>query len=370
MENIELAYALTNQYLFQEAKNNIQDLGYYFSVHPSCSGNRLIEGIINAVKEYDLASMDLPLFQSIIAKSGKTDAEASKILDDIRRWKSYSKEQIEPARKYLQDVVASVVIQKANRMYQDHPSDYLKYLKGVNFQATEQNILSYTDFDKVDVNSIVAKTDEGIPSRFEWINQAFQPACKYPLGSIVLYCSVPGTGKSLWSLGEALNMAAMGETVHVLNLGDLTTQQVVVRAAAIYSGLPFAEAKLNLPAIYNMMRQSIGDNLMLTSVPADSITIDEYIDFIDRIDEDLIRKGKKKISVCVIDYDSGMGLDGKQYDSMYNQFGDLYNKITELSITRNKLVLLLSQPKSTAYEKEELSIIDIGESSRNYVCGI
>ena len=43
MENLELVYALTNQYLFQEAKNNIVDLSYYFSVNPSTSNNKLID---------------------------------------------------------------------------------------------------------------------------------------------------------------------------------------------------------------------------------------------------------------------------------------------------------------------------------------
>ena len=62
MENIELAYALTNQYLFQEAKNNITDLSYYFSVNPSCSGNALIEGIVNAIRDYDLAAMTYHCF--------------------------------------------------------------------------------------------------------------------------------------------------------------------------------------------------------------------------------------------------------------------------------------------------------------------
>lgn len=364
MENLELAYALTNQFLFQEAKNNITDISYYFSINPSTSGNQLIEQIVNAIRDYDLASMDLPLFQSIIAKSGKSEAEGRKILDDISRWKSYGKDQIEPARKYLQDIVASVVIQKANRMYQDHPSDYLKYLKGVNFQTADSNVLKFTDFNKVDINSIIAGTDEGIPSRFEWINQAFQPACKYPLGSIVIYCSVPGTGKSLWSLSEAINMATMGYKVHVLNMGDLSEAQVVARAAAIYSGLPFAEAKLNLPTVYNMMTQSIGDNLMLTSVPSDSITVNEYIDFIDQIDEDLVKKGQPKLSCLIADYDANFQMANNQQDSMYNQFGSLYNKLTELSMARNKLVILLSQPKTSAYDKEELSIVDIGESSR------
>ena len=113
-----------------------------------------------------------------------------------------------------------------------------------------------------------------------------------------------------------------------------------------------------------MMTQSIGDNLMLTSVPSDSITIEEYIDFIDQIDEDLVKKGQPKLSCLILDYDSGFKMVGGQQDSMYNMFGDLYNKITELSIARNKLVILLSQPKTSAYDKEELSIVDIGESSR------
>ena len=41
MQNLDLVYALFNQYLFQDAKNNINALEYYFNCNPKTMGNQL-----------------------------------------------------------------------------------------------------------------------------------------------------------------------------------------------------------------------------------------------------------------------------------------------------------------------------------------
>ena len=115
------------------------------------------------------------------------------------------------------------------------------------------------------------------------------------------------------------------------------------------------------------MCQVVGDNLMMSTVPAGSTTIDDYIAFIDAEDEKLVAQGKEKIKCCIIDYDAGFAGSGASTSgdtSMYSAYGAIYDKLTELSIVRNKLVIILAQPKIAVYSNEEIPLEMVGESSR------
>ena len=121
---LELVLSMFNQFLYQDCKTNIQDISIFFKTNPSTSGNPLIEELIGAIKDYPLESIGLPLFQSILAKTGKNQTESQEILNKIIQYKKYNKDQIEPARKYIRDIVATVYVQRANRLYSDSPSEY------------------------------------------------------------------------------------------------------------------------------------------------------------------------------------------------------------------------------------------------------
>lgn len=187
----DLIYAMFNQYLFVEAKNNIDTIKNYFDANPNTFGNPLIDQLLGAIKNYDLASIDVPLFQSILMKSGKSGIEAQNILNEIFKWKKYSKDQIEPMRKAVQDICASVIIRKANNMYSQNPTEYIKYIKNLNFQTADPDILKATAFNKIDINSVVAGSTEGIESKYSWINNSFKPLNKVPLGQIILFSGAP-----------------------------------------------------------------------------------------------------------------------------------------------------------------------------------
>ena len=175
-----------------------------------------------------------------------------------------------------------------------------------------------------------------------------------------------GTGKSLWALNEALYYASQGYRGHYLMLGDLNISDVVERSCSIYSGLSFAETRMNMGAIYNEMSKVIGDKLSFSCVPAQKITIDDYIQFIDNLDNELVKKGEEKLKFLVLDYDAGfLGSGSDDNDSnLYQSLGNLYGKITELSIARGKLVIVLSQPNRGSLNLEEIGLDQIGESIR------
>lgn len=367
LNNLSLLFGMFNQFMFQDAKNNIQNIRYYYQTNPSTNGNPLVDEMLKAIENYDLQAIGQPLFNSILDRCGKTPMEKSQIMDEIIKWKGYNKEQIQPTKKYLDDIICSSIIQQAGRLYSQSPSEYLKYLKNVNLQKTDTDVLSNVSFNNIDINTMVASQGEGIPSRFSWINDAFQPECMYPSQSIILFSGCPGSGKSIWAMNEAIYMACAGTRVHYLMMGDLTIASATWRACTIFSGLQYMEAKQNLGAIYNTMSQVVGDKLMMSTVPAGSITIDEYIEFIDEEDKKLVAQGKDKIKCCIIDYDAGFAGSGASTtgdSSMYSAYGAIYDKLTELSIVRNKLVIILAQPKIAVYSNEEIPLEMVGESSR------
>lgn len=352
MENIELVYSLFNQYLYQEAKSNIDLLDYYFQTNPGTMGNQLITELLDSIKKYPLESLDIPLFQSILVKTGKNNFEQQKIINDIIRWKTYGKDQIEPARQFLRDVCSSCIIRRANNLYQNSPTEFLKYLKQVDLHQDMSDVMSTITLDNLDINTVVADGGtKGFASTYDWINESFRPLNAYPGGTITLISCPPGTGKTLFSLNEALTMALAGHKVHYLCMGDMKPYTVIWRLCTIYSGLPMHEAALKLSSIFKSLSAAIGKNFSLAISPAGRISIDEYIEYMKCRDDE----------VCFIDYDSNFKVD--LTDSMYESFGNLYCRITELS-AMGKLVFILAQPKICAWGTDIITIDNIGESSR------
>ena len=104
MDNIEFIYSLFNQYLFQDAKNNIEQIEYFVKTSPNLSNNRLAIELVDSIKNFSLVTIDVPLFQSMLSRSGKSPEESNKIMGDIVKWKNFNNDQIQPARNILKSV--------------------------------------------------------------------------------------------------------------------------------------------------------------------------------------------------------------------------------------------------------------------------
>ena len=65
-QKLEMVYALFNQFLFQEAKNNIELIEYFYNTDFETSGNPLVGELLNAVRTYSFESLDIPMFKGII----------------------------------------------------------------------------------------------------------------------------------------------------------------------------------------------------------------------------------------------------------------------------------------------------------------
>jgi hypothetical protein len=356
MQNLDLVYALFNQYLFQDAKNNINALEYYFNCNPSTMGNQLVMSLLDSIRKYTLESIDLPLFQSIIMRSGKSPEEGTMIIQEILKYKNFSKAQIAPAKDLLDDICADNLIRKGNNLYKDRPSKFIEYIKQANFVVSQSDNMSTTMFGEVDINRLIAESDprNGVKTGFELLDNSFEPYRVVEKGSIGIISAQPGAGKSLVMQSMALNIAAQGKHVHMLVLGDLGYLDIITRMCAMYSGKTFGEVRMDLNNIYNSLNQAIGNRLGITVMSANTLDVEEYVNYM---------LEHKEYEVLFIDYDSNFKIEGAD-DSLYNAYGKIYGEITKLS-KDNRLVFIASQSKVSSWNSPwGIGLADIGESSR------
>lgn len=509
MENLEFLYSLFNQYVFQEAKNNIEHLEYYFNSNPATTGNTLVHGLLETIRTHELSQIDEPLFYSLLVRDKKTSQEQAKIMGSIKKWKTYDKKQIEPQREFLREVCADSLMRKASYKSNNNPYSLYKEIKNSVLKIDATDILSSISFKDLDINTMVAEgLGYGYPSSFKWINDLFEPSHQYEAGQMIMITCPPGcmsgdtrifladgtidtleniykkqsknitvyacdgenpkisvaescqiskyvdswyvveidgkefrvtenhpflmidgtwkradelkigdslmpfnistggysyvytkksknkvitnikiekldtpqpvydmvnvdiyhnyavawddnsgffshnTGKTLWMMTEALYLAInTKEKLHYLAMGDMKPRDFIVRMGAIFSGYSFGDTVKNLPLIFNNMKQYMEDRLDLSVVPAATLSVDEYIEFV--LENDY--------KIVFIDYDSNFLMESSE--NMYNDFGEVYNKLTKLT-QAGVLVFIAAQPKINSWDKPIIELGDVGESSR------
>lgn len=331
---LDVLLSMFNQFIFAEAKANIESVKYYYTVNPATSGNKLYEELISAIENYDLDSVGEPLFRAIFMKCGKNKTESDELLKEIIKWKSLSKEEILPFKKHIQNITASSILRKANKKFEDDPAEFIKYIKNVNFQTSELEIFSSRTVKDFDIKSILSDDSKGaIKTNYEWLNNAFAPYYGLERGQLGIISAPPGTGKSLICQNLAIWMAAQGEKVLYVTLGDMNYKDFLIRGASIAFGVPFSVSAANLGEAYKQLGELVKDNLEISINPAGVITANEIVDYVK----------SKDFSVVVIDYDGNIaGVNSS--DSMYNTYGDIYNTFTKLTLD-GKLVLVCSQCK-------------------------
>lgn len=357
MENLDLVYAFFNQYMFGEVQTNIDLIEHYYQTNPATMGNRLIDELLGAIRKYPFESLDEPLFQSILSKTGKNAAESQMIIGEIRKWKQFDKVSMQPARDYLHDVIASEQIRIAGVKFKDRPQEYLQYMRTLPPITTGSGGVVSTMFKDIDKNAIMAEINqEGFQSPFDWINNTYEPYHQIPAGQIFMVAATPGTGKSLFVTHSSLYHAFNGIPTHVTFLGDLNMADVQARYAASYSGRSFGDAKLKFAQIYDeISRTPVADNLALTVEPSGVLNIDEYVEFI----------LNSPYKICFLDYDANLSKKGllTSNGGLFEYFEYIYEALTKLSAS-GRLVYVCSQIKSSFLRDGQLDEASISGSRR------
>ena len=195
VNNESLLLSFFNQYLFNEAKQNIEHIEYFYQTTPSTSGNPFIKELIDSIKNYNLDAIGEPLFRSILSRGGKTQQEADELMREILKWKQYNREEIAPAAKDMRDVISTAIIRKASARFGNSSTDFLKYLKNVNVSTGDTEIFSSTSLDKIDIDSIIADSkDSSVKTNVDFINRAYESnGFCLPTAQLMVVSASPGS---------------------------------------------------------------------------------------------------------------------------------------------------------------------------------
>lgn len=357
MDNIEFIYSLFNQFLFQDAKNNIEQIEYFVKTSPNLSSNKFVFELVNSIRNFSFDSIDIPLFQSILSKTGKSPEESQKVMGEITKWKSFSKDQIKPAKELLQQVIASTIISKANGKFINDPYKFIKYIKESEIKVSSESNSKVINFADIDVTAIEAESIGNVyPSFHEWINNTFAPINGYRGKQLVMVSMPPGTGKSLFLCGEAISiLTKTSARVYILCMGDMDESDYVIRMGAILSGQSFYYASTHLKEMKSMLDHAFGRRLVIEIADPGEINVDDFLE-------------KMKVlspNVFMVDYDANFEVNlGSDGNGMYTEFGDLYNKLVKITKDTGALGFVAAQPTKNSWGLEVINEDQVGESAK------
>lgn len=351
--NTTLLYGLFNQYVFSEAKMNIDYLKMYYKQKGLFGNNTLITRLIGLINDYTYTDLTESRFQLTLQQDGRTLDESNMIYASILKFQGYEKDQAKVFIENLKDVCYTAWIEYCQKKHAADPVKYLEDLKTFNYKSNYSDTLVAKSFDELDLTDLVNRySAEGYKSRYKFINDSFTCGGYIP-GQIVIISAAPSTGKSLFLQSEAVNFIQQGKRVHLLTLGDLNELDVSIRMMCQISGKSQRQIESDILGNYELYKGVLKQGLSITVVPSGSVTPREYVDWmLSRIDE---------YDVLMIDYDSNFKRD--ETKSMYDLGGEAYDALTELT-RLGKLVFVASQPKQSYFGEEYIPYEGIGESSR------
>lgn len=352
-DKFTLLYGMFNEFVFPEAKMNIDKLKLYYKQDAYSANNSLIQRLLRVIDTYKFEDITEGSLRLELTNDGKTVDECNNIIKAIKDYKSYSKGQVNGFREGLKQLCYSAYITNLNQKYAGDPVGFVEASKKFEYLSNYSDTMIIKDFGDLNIVDIVQDyCGEGYKSSFDFVNDSY-PIGGYVPGQIVAVCGAPGNGKSLFLQNEAVNFIKNGHKVHYLALGDLNELDFVIRMTAMYLNVPMREVTLNIIPYYEQVKSVFKDKLFLTVVPSGTVRVTDYVDY--------IKRRSDEFDILMIDYDSNFARDPNL--SMYDLYGDTYDKLTELSRMR-KLVFVACQPKQCYWRDEVLPLEALGESSR------
>ena len=351
--NQTLLYGLFNQYVFSEAKMNLDYLKMYYKDKRILNNNTLITKLLKLIENYSYIELTESRFMLTLQQDNRTVEEAKMIYDKIREYQQYDRQQSSVFIENLKSLCYTAFINRVQEHYSENPVKYMEELKKFDYKSNYSDTLVAKNFAELDITDLVDRySAQGYKSRYQFVNDSFTCGGYIP-GQLVLVCGAPGTGKSLFLQSEAVNFIEQGKRVHLLVMGDLSELDLATRMLCQMAHKTQRAVESDIIGNFNKYKDKFQDFLTITCVPSGLVSSRDYVDWIkQRIDE---------YDVLMIDYYSNFkaGDDG----SMYTSGGITCDALTELT-REGKLVFLACQPKISYFGEELLTYESIGESSR------
>ena len=341
-----LLYSLFNPYLFHEAKVNIY-LYERLMIRRNHPEKSKVRTLVRLIRENEYKDITSHLIENTFELS--TPEEKNCIWEDIERFKQISKADIQGYRDRYRETCLNELIISSNEFAS--AEDKINYLKEHEYKDSFSTQIRVMSFDEAADSGDDVLMASGVHAPLKFIDNT-SPLNQYLNGQLICISSLPGGGKSLWSMHQAALAANAGKRVFTLAAGDLRPSDFLTRIASMVTEIPLNEIYLNLHENMERARNYLKGNLDISCVPSQKVTAKEYVNYcLDRIDD---------YDVFMLDYDANLATDS---DSMYEAGGVLYDLLTEIT-SYNKLVFVASQPKIHTWGQEVLGLDSLNESSR------
>jgi len=348
-------FSLFNEYVYNEARLNLEWVTRYLKSDFDES-NQMYNTLLDIIKTIEYNNLTEAHIEVSLSKLGYSDDEVISIKDKIRSYRGYNLNQSKPLLDQLRHVCYKAYCDRAKYLSNGDEESFVKLCAKFVYRSNDSSALTPVTFDSYNISDLLKiYAKSGLHSRYKFINDSYSMSNSYPAGQIVQVVAAPSTGKSLFLQGEAINFMEQGNSVHYLAMGDLNPLDFIIRMICIRYRIPKREVESNVVAYYNRYKDDFSQLLKITIVPSGVISSGEYVRFVKNTLEDT--------QVLMIDYDSNFKVSSNLM--MYEQGGEVYNDLTELS-DLGKLVFIASQPKSAFFRSESIPADSSGESSRKY----
>ena len=198
-------------------------------------------------------------------------------------------------------------------------------------------------------------------------NLSFQRGAKsgYMPNQLIVVAAQPGTGKSLFCMNEAINLISQGAKVCYISVGnDLSKRDFYLRFMSImgYSfseenednlGEQLSEFRKNNPKIFNEK------TFKTIFIPPSKLTAAELVTYLES-------KGYiDSYDTFFVDYDANFKSEyGSKSENLYLDAGNVYTRLSEISMRNNNLLFIASQIKNSGYNTSKVPIDMLAGSSR------
>lgn len=184
----------------------------------------------------------------------------------------------------------------------------------------------------------------------------------YKSGDFVLFCSAPGSGKTMFMCNEISYASMQGFTGLHMFLGDMTDYDAFIRYSSRLSGVEQDSiVEMNVDQQANLVKQcnyqGNFSRIYTASYAADELTLDGLINEVYRLQ----REYNVHFDMIAIDYPDNLRMEGT---NMYKEGGDSYNRLSMLARNNRSVVIAGSQPKIGYWSEEIIPKEAAAESSK------
>lgn len=343
---LNVIYALFNEYLFSEAKANIELYKSYLNRVGFKEGT--LEQILTGfVKDKPIHEINEHLIFNSLDLS--TPKEKELIYNRILKYKEVSPDDIGMYRSTYRSICEAELINQSNEIADFR--ERLEFIRNNEYKSQFSTKIKITSFDSASEFEDDPANSSGIKSTMKFINDSF-PTNDYINGQLVVVCGRPGGGKSLFMMQESAYACHQNKRVHYLAAGDLRPSDFLVRMSSMINEVPLSDVYLDLPRYIETSKEYLGGRFHFSTVPAQAVTSSEYVNYMLSVIDDF--------DMFICDYDANLNTG---VDNMYQSGGELYDLLTTIS-AQNKLVLVGSQPKIGYWNDDRLPLTALNESSR------